>query len=95
MERYHNEVRQTTKARRGLGNDKSAQDFLDFHRIVHNFMRPHTGLPDQRTPAEAANLDLKLNPQNKLKDLIGKSVEQKQISNGKFAVHLGKKDSVC
>lgn len=36
-------------------------------------------------------MDLKLNPQNKLKDLIGKSVEQKEISHGKFAIHLGKR----
>ncbi|MGI0012687.1 MAG: IS6 family transposase [Nitrososphaera sp.] len=91
IERYHNEVRQTTKARRGLGNDDSAQEFLEFHRIVHNFVRPHTGLPDEQTPAEAANLNLKLNPQNKLKDLISKSVEHKAISSGKFAVHLGKR----
>jgi hypothetical protein len=37
-----------------------------------------------RDPPEAANLDFKLNSQNKLKDLIGKTGEQKEISNGKL-----------
>lgn len=64
---------------------------MEFHRIVQNFVRRHTGLPQQQTPAEAAKLDLKLNPQKKVKDLIAKSVQQKEISNGKFAVHLGKR----
>ena len=91
IERYHNEIRQTTKARRGLGNDKSARDFVDFHRVMHNLMRPHTGLPEQQTPAEASNIDLKLDPRNKAKDLIVKSMEQKAISDGKLAVHLGKR----
>jgi putative transposase len=76
---------------RELDHKVSAQDFLDFHRIVHNFVRPHTGLPNQQTPAEASKLDLKLNPQKKLKDLIHESVEQQEISNGKFAIHLGKR----
>lgn len=42
-------------------------------------------------PAEIGKLDLKLNSQKKIEDLIGKSVEQKEISKGKFAVHLGKR----
>ena len=29
IERYHNEIRENTKTRRGLGNDKSAQKFAD------------------------------------------------------------------
>jgi putative transposase len=89
IERYHNEARQTLKARRGMGNDKSAQDFMEFHRIMHNFVRPHTGLQDNKTPAEAAKIDLKLKPENKLEDLIVKSADNKAISDGKFAVHLG------
>ena len=91
IERYHNEIRAVTKSKRGLGNDKSAQDFIDGYRIYHNYVRPHTGLPEQQTPAEAPKIDLNLNPQNRLKDLIVKSVEQKEIADGKFAVHLGKR----
>lgn len=91
IERYHNEIRSVIKSKRGLGNDKSAQQFVDGYRIYHNYVRPHSGLPEQQTPAEASKIDLKLNPQNRLKDLIVKSAEQKEITEGKFAVHLGKR----
>jgi transposase-like protein len=91
IERYHNELRSVIKSKRGLGNDKSAQDFIDGYRIYHNYVRSHTGLPEQQTPAEASKVDLKLNPQNRLKDLIVKSVEQKEVADGRFAIHLGKR----
>ena len=91
IERYHNEIRAVTKSKRGLGNDKSAQDFIDGYRIYHNYVRPHTGLPEQQTPAEASKIDLQLNPQNRLKDLIAKSAAQKQVAEGKFAIRLGKR----
>ena len=54
VERFNNEIRENTKTRRGLGNDKSAQKFADAQRINHNFIRGHTGLPNNITPAEAA-----------------------------------------
>ena len=78
VERYHNEVRAIIKARRGLGNDESAQKFVDGYRHFHNFVRPHTGLPDNKTPAEAASLDLKLDKENPMKDLIVKSATATQ-----------------
>ena len=56
IERYHNEVRAVLKSKRGLGNDKSAQVFEDAQRIYHNFCRPHTGLPNSITPAQAGGL---------------------------------------
>ena len=55
VERYHNEIRENLKARRGLGNDASAQVFCDLLRIYHNLIRPHMGL-NGKTPAEAAGL---------------------------------------
>jgi hypothetical protein len=58
--RYHNEVRAVLKSKRGLGNDKTAQQFADGHRIYHNFCGPHTGLPNGITPAQAAGIDLNL-----------------------------------
>ena len=58
---------------------QSAQDFIDGYRIFYNYVRPHTGLPEQQIPAEAAKIDLNLNPQNRLKDLIAKSAAQKEI----------------
>jgi transposase-like protein/predicted nucleic acid-binding Zn finger protein len=86
IERYHNEVRSVIKSKRGLGNDESAQKFSDYYRTFHNFVRPHTGLEDNITPAEASGIDLKLG-NDKIKDLITKSVESK----GNFAIQLGKR----
>lgn len=43
------------------------------------------------TPAAAAKIDLNLNQRNRLKDLIAKSAAQKEIAEGKFAVHLGER----
>ena len=68
IERYHNEIRERLKARRGLGNDKSAQTFSELLKINHNFVKPHQGL-DGKTPAQAANIDLNLGD-NKYLDLI-------------------------
>lgn len=68
IERYHNEIREKLKSRRGLGNDDSAQDFVELLKINHNFVKPHQGL-DGKTPAQAANIDLNLG-QDKYLDLI-------------------------
>ena len=59
-----------------MGNDESAQTVMDLVRINHNYCRPHSGLPNSITPAEAAGIDLKLE-NNKLKGLIEKSAEAK------------------
>ncbi len=92
VERWHNEVRENTKTRRGLGNDESAEVFADLIRINHNFCRPHAGLPKQITPAEAAGIDLKLGD-NKLKSLIIKSAEAKEQTKKEYnlEVQLGKR----
>ena len=68
IERYHNEIRERLKSRRGLGNDKSAQTFSELLKINHNFVKPHEGL-DGKTPAQAANIELNLGD-NKYLDLI-------------------------
>lgn len=85
IERYHNEIREKLKAKRGLGNDESAQRFADNYMTYHNFVRSHTGL-DNATPAETSGIDLELG-HDKIKDLITKSVESK----GNFAIQLGKR----
>lgn len=85
IERYHNEIRETLKARRGLGNDESTQKYADAYKDYHNFARPHSGLGGM-TPAEAAGINLELG-HDKIRDLITKSTE----SNGNFAVQLGKR----
>ncbi len=56
IERYHNELRENLKSRRGLGNDASVQIYMELLRIHHNFIRPHMGL-DEKTPAEKAGLE--------------------------------------
>jgi putative transposase len=85
IERYHNEIRETLKARRGLGNDESTQRYADAYKDYHNFARPHTGL-DGKTPAEASGIDLELG-HDKIKDLITKGA----ASKSNFASQLGKR----
>ena len=92
IERYWNEVKEYTKNKRGLGNDKSAQNFFDAHRTTHNYLRGHSGLPKCITPAEAAGIDLKLG-NNKVKDLIIKSAEAKRDSN--ILSHLEKNPHIA
>lgn len=84
VERYNNEFRAVTKSNRGFGNDKSALKFAEYYASYHNHIRPHTGLPNNQTPAVAAGIDLKLG-NNKFEDLIKKSAEPEY----KFAIHLG------
>lgn len=91
VERYHNEVRSIVKNRRGLGNDESAQKFVDGYRAYHNFAREHTGLPDNQTPAEVAKIELGLG-ENKLRDLIKQSAIAKDLKpEEKFKAALGKR----
>ena len=61
-------VRERLKARRGLGNDESAQTFSDLLKINHNFVKPHEGL-DGKTPAEKVGINLELGD-NKYLDLV-------------------------
>ena len=83
IERFHNELRAVIKSKRGLGNDKSAQEFADSYRVYHNFVRPQGGLPNNQTPAEATGIDLHLG-KNKIMSLIQKSTEPEH----KFAIQL-------
>lgn len=82
IERFHNEIRAVIKSKRGLGNDKSAQEFADAYRLYHNFARPHAGISG-KTPAEATGIDLGLGD-NKIMGLIKKSSEPEY----NFAVQL-------
>ncbi len=86
IERYHNEIRENLKARRGLGNDESAQDFAELLKINHNFVKPHQGL-DGRTPAQASGIELGLG-NDKYLDLIKQS-----MTTPSFTSNLGKRIS--
>ncbi len=84
IERYHNEIRERLKARRGLGNDESVQTFSDLLKINHNFVKPHQGLND-KTPAQEAGIDLNLG-KDKYLDLI-----KQDGSKPNFVNNLGKR----
>ena len=84
IERYHNEIREKLKARRGLGNDESAQNFAELHKIHHNYVRPHQGLGG-KTPAQAANIELNLGD-DKYFDLIKHASKKPN-----FVSNLGKR----
>jgi len=84
IERHHNEIRERLKARRGLGNDKSAQTFSELLKINHNFVRPHQGL-DGKILAQTANIDLNLG-NDKYLDLIKQASKKPNFVN-----NLGKR----
>lgn len=106
IERYHNSIRENLKARRGLGNKKSAQTFSELLKINHNYVRPHMGLKG-KTPAEIAGIDLHLGD-DKYLDLIklatakkkeydiipqlGKRIELVEIINEKDSIRVVQKD---
>ena len=57
MESFNgNTIRQREKVIRGLKREDSA--ILTGLQLYHNFVRPHLGLPDHITPAEAAGINI-------------------------------------
>jgi transposase-like protein len=87
IERYHNEMREHLRTKRGLGNDQSAQVRADALRIWHNYVRPHSGLPGNVTPAEASGINLGLG-KNRIKDLIIQSAEAKVERKREYNIEL-------
>lgn len=67
IERHNQDIKQRYKVMRHFKSFASAEAFLDLRRAVYNFVRTHQGI--QRTPAEAAGIDLGLG-RNRLLDLI-------------------------
>lgn len=57
IERHLGELKNRTKIMRGLGNDKSAQTYMDIHRINHNFVKPHMAL-NGKTPVEVCGITI-------------------------------------
>ena len=102
IERVHNEMQEKLSARRGLGNDKSTQNFMELFQIHHNLVRPHMGL-DGKTPAEYAGICSDLGC-DKYRTLIqntstkstfvtalGKRIEYVNIDSSKERVHVAQK----
>ena len=78
IERYNGKIKDRIKVMRGGFNSfEGAEAFLNMRRVVHNFVNPHQGL-HEKTPAEAAEINLRLG-RNKLLELI-KKVRRNDIS---------------
>jgi len=60
IERYNGKIKDRIKVMRGsFGSFDYANDFLNLRRVINNFVNPHQSL-DGKTPAEEANIDLRL-----------------------------------
>lgn len=68
IERYNQDIKDRIKTMRGFFSYLRAEHFLNLKHIIHNFVNPHMQLKGN-TPAEAADIDLKLG-RNKLLNLI-------------------------
>lgn len=69
IERENGNIKDRIKVMRGgFGSFEGAESFLNMRRVIHNFVNPHQGLKE-KTPAEMAEVDLKLG-RMKLKNLI-------------------------
>jgi transposase-like protein len=73
QERYHGTFKERTKVMRAI--KKTDSSFIEGQRIYYNHIREHQAL--QKTPAQAAGLDLNLGT-NKWESLIKKASESSQ-----------------
>ena len=67
IERHNQDIKQRYKVMRHFKSFSSAEAFLKLRRVIYNFVRTHQTI--DRTPAEAAGIDLGLG-RNRLLDLI-------------------------
>ena len=75
IERLQGTIRERNKVMRGFNGNQTAQALLDGLRVYYNFVRPHMGIGNN-TPAEKANIDLKLG-ENRWLSLLKKAAEHK------------------
>lgn len=68
IERYNQDIKDRIKTMRCFFSYRRAGYFLNLKHIIHNFVNPHMRLKG-KTPAEAAEIDLKLG-RRKLYNLI-------------------------
>ena len=66
IERYNQDIKDRIKTMRDFGSFQGAESFLNLKHIVHNFVNPHMEL-NGKTPAECAEIDLKLGRRKLLK----------------------------
>ena len=79
IERENGNIKDRIKTMRGgFENFEGAEAFLNLRHILHNFVNPHQGIKG-RTPAEEAEIELKLEREKLLK-LIRKMAQEKHHS---------------
>ena len=78
IERYNQEIKDRIKIMRNFGSYEGAEYFLNLKHIIHNFVNPHMQLKGS-TPAESAEIDLKLG-RRKLLNLIRRCSKNKHHS---------------
>lgn len=76
MERQNGEWRDREKVMRSLKREDSP--VIEGMQIFHNFIRPHMGLTNEITPAEAAGI--KVEGVNKWLTIIQKPVVSRQLT---------------
>lgn len=76
IERYNGKIEDRTKTMRDFGSHEGAKNFLNMRPVIQNFVNPHQGLKG-KTPAEVADIDLKLG-KNKLLNMIRYIAQQVQ-----------------
>lgn len=79
IERYNGSLKDRLKTLRGgFGSFERAEHFLNLKHIIYNFINPHMQLKG-KTPAEEADIDLKLERQ-KLLNLIKQQAKKRHHS---------------
>jgi hypothetical protein len=92
IERLHSTMRERTKTMRGFDTDPTANLTMQGFQVYYNYLRPHMAL-NGGTPAQAANVDLKLG-RNKWKSMIEQSVEngsnppKEKAKKAKYRKHI-------
>ena len=66
IERYNQDIKDRIKTMRNFGSNKGAEYFLNLKHVIHNFVNPHMQI-NGKTPAECAEIDLKLGRRKLLK----------------------------
>jgi transposase-like protein len=76
MESFNgNTIRHREKVTRGIKKEDSG--VITGLRTYHNFVRPHLGLPENQTPAEAAGIHVQ--GTNKLKTIIQAATKERRV----------------
>ena len=75
LERLNGTIRERNKVQRGL-KDKASTNVAEGHRIFYNFLRGNMGIEDEKTPAQKAGINLKLEG-NKWMELIRHASEKR------------------